>query len=589
MSLTPGTSLGPYEVVSALGAGGMGEVYRARDPRLGRDVAVKVLHGHVADDAASRQRFEREARAVASLSHPNIVAVFDVGTEGGVTFVVSELLEGRTLREHLRDGVPPRRALEWAAQIALGLGAAHERGIVHRDLKPENVFVADDGRVKILDFGLAQVETARTAGDTTVLTQAGTFMGTPGYASPEQVSGDAATTRSDIFALGVILYELVTGRHPFMRPTVVETLTAILREEPPAIGPVAGLPPAIAPVIDRCLRKRPSDRPASAPDLAFLLETLGTSRDTAPAPIVGPETGASPAWWPPGRLAAATAAIVLLLTVITWTYVYTASSGVARQVAEAHLERAAGLVVRVHEDRLARLRLTTSLVASLPNVVALLDTDTPTVRDALLAHQQRNPGPDVLMAFDARGALLARTDALTTEIEEPWLRAVLTADGGGAVMLLAGRPVHAAAAEAHAASTLFGYVAAARPVDDGFARLVAEAVGDDVVVLSHEAVLGSSLRGAQNPWGSLADWRAAGGTGTRSIEVGIGARRALAREVPLVSEPAVSVVIVSWDDEDAEPFRRISWGVAVIGSVSAILAALLILRLTRARATPPHS
>ena len=240
MTLQAGTRLGPYEILSPLGAGGMGEVYRARDARLGRDVAVKVLPERLAEDPDALARFEREAKAVAMLSHPNILAIHDFGHEGSVAYAVTELLEGETLREALSSGpLPPRRAAEYGVQIALGLGAAHEKGIVHRDLKPDNVFVTRDERVKILDFGLAKPGAGPSAMDVetgsptvTGYTEPGHVMGTVGYMSPEQVRGHAVDHRSDIFSFGAVLYEMLTGRRAFQRETAAETMTAILKEEP---------------------------------------------------------------------------------------------------------------------------------------------------------------------------------------------------------------------------------------------------------------------------------------------------------------------------------------------------------------------
>ena len=261
MSLTPGTRLGPYEVLSAIGAGGMGEVYRARDTKLDRDVAIKVLPSHLAADADALGRFEREAKAVAALSHPNILSIHDFGRDanaasGGVSYAVMELLEGGTLRERLASGpLPQKKVVQIGVDIAQGLAAAHARGIVHRDLKPENVFVTTDGRVKILDFGLARALGAPGSEDPglqgsgsgsrpgsgtdspTVLRQTdpGTVLGTVGYMSPEQVKGQPADHRSDIFSLGCVLYELATGQKAFQRETAAETMTAILREDPPDV------------------------------------------------------------------------------------------------------------------------------------------------------------------------------------------------------------------------------------------------------------------------------------------------------------------------------------------------------------------
>src|SRR5271167_3640891 len=230
MNLTPGTKLGPYEIVSLLGAGGMGEVYRARDSRLRRDVAIKVLPQELSLDAERMRRFEQEALATAALNHPNILAVFDIGTSEGSPYVVSELLEGETLRDRLRTGaIATRKSLDYALQIAHGLAAAHEKGIIHRDLKPENLFVTKDGRVKILDFGLAKLTQPQSSSESSALTQtegteAGVLMGTVGYMAPEQVRGQSTDHRADIFAFGAILYEMLTGKRAFQRSTSAEAM-----------------------------------------------------------------------------------------------------------------------------------------------------------------------------------------------------------------------------------------------------------------------------------------------------------------------------------------------------------------------------
>lgn len=283
MPLAPGTILGQYEIRAPLGAGGMGEVYRARDTRLDRDVAVKVLPASLTSDSDRLRRFEQEARAAAALNHPNILAVYQMATQDGVSYLVSELLEGETLRERLRRGpVPLRKTIDYAVQIAHGLAAPHEKGIVHRDLKPENLFITNQGRVKILDFGLAKInEVKDTSGSEPTLAQAtepGMVMGTVGYMSPEQVRGKNVDHRSDIFAFGTILYELVTGKQTFHKPTSAETMTAILNEEPAPISQLApATPPGLLRVINRCLEKNPDQRFQSASDLAFALEALSDS------------------------------------------------------------------------------------------------------------------------------------------------------------------------------------------------------------------------------------------------------------------------------------------------------------------------
>jgi len=279
MSLREGDRLGPYEILAHLGAGGMGEVFRARDTRLGREVAIKIILGQVSSDPDRLRRFEQEARAAAALNHPNILAVYDVGFEAGAPFLVSELLSGRTLREVLQKGaVPSRSAIDYARQVASGLASAHEKGIVHRDLKPENLFLTDDGRIKILDFGLAKILPALggdeqpTEAREAALTGTGVILGTVGYLSPEQIRGEPADHRADIFAFGSVLYELLTGERAFSRSTAAETMTAILNEEPKDLGPE--IPPAVGHLTQACLRKDPRARWQSARDLLLALETV---------------------------------------------------------------------------------------------------------------------------------------------------------------------------------------------------------------------------------------------------------------------------------------------------------------------------
>jgi Tol biopolymer transport system component len=290
LALASGTKLGSYEIVAPLGAGGMGEVYRARDAKLDRDVAVKVLPAHLSENPVALARFEREAKAVAGTSHPNILAIFDFGAADGVAYAVTELLEGETLRAAIAGGsLSMRKAVDYGAQIAEGLSAAHDHGIVHRDLKPENLFVTREGRVKILDFGLARQTIAPSSDDTHSPTQSpgtepGTVMGTVGYMSPEQVRGRPADARSDIFSFGAVLYEMVSGRRAFQGESAAETMHAILKEEPPdLLETTRALPPALERIVSHCLEKRPEQRFQSAHDLAFDLKALATATGTSTA------------------------------------------------------------------------------------------------------------------------------------------------------------------------------------------------------------------------------------------------------------------------------------------------------------------
>jgi serine/threonine-protein kinase len=288
MVLQGGTRLGPYEILSPLGAGGMGEVYRARDTRLERDVAVKVLSERLAGDPEALARFTREAKAVAALSHPNILSIHDFGSDGGVSYAVMELLEGESLRGRILQGpIPWRRAAQIGIAIADGLTAAHTRGIVHRDLKPDNVFLTSDDRVKILDFGLARRESLLSAGEKTsaptqTVTMPGAVMGTVGYMSPEQVRGDAADSRADIFSFGCLLHEALTGRRAFEGRTAADTMAAILNAEPADVPEsVTGIPAGFMSVIARCLQKNPESRFQTARDLAFALKEVLRGSDTA--------------------------------------------------------------------------------------------------------------------------------------------------------------------------------------------------------------------------------------------------------------------------------------------------------------------
>jgi len=313
--LSPGTRLGPYEIAESIGSGGMGEVYRARDTRLGRDVAIKVLPAAVAADPARVARFEQEARAASALNHPNIVVVYDTGWHEGLPFIVSELLEGETLADRLQRGpLLLRRALECAQQIAGGLVAAHERGIIHRDLKPANLFLTSQGQLKILDFGVAKLSADLPGADATT---PGVVVGTVGYMSPEQVRAAPVDIRSDQFSLGCVLYELLTGRAPFQRASAAQTMAAVLEDEPAPLSETnLRVPRAIAWLVDRCLAKEAADRYASTRDLARDLE-LALSRLsvlTQEGALSSPVRRAASRWWP------ALAVLALLAASISLTW-----------------------------------------------------------------------------------------------------------------------------------------------------------------------------------------------------------------------------------------------------------------------------
>ena len=319
MAFTAGTKIDAYEILSLLGTGGMGEVYRARDSALKRDVAIKVLPAFVSRDSDRLRRFTQEAQAAAALNHPNILAVHGLGAFEGSPYLVSELLEGETLREQLRHGaIPIRKAAACAVQIAHALAAAHEKGIVHRDLKPENLFVTKDGRIKILDFGLAKLTQSPPEQHYSEATQAsatnpGTVMGTVGYMAPEQVRGEAVDHRADIFALGAVLYEMLTGKRAFEESTSAETMTAILQDDPPALSQVVkAAPPGLQRVVQRCLEKSPEQRFQSSSDLAFALEALS---DSGSSPAVAIAQSSHPRWF---WLVAAGALAAVLALVIAW-------------------------------------------------------------------------------------------------------------------------------------------------------------------------------------------------------------------------------------------------------------------------------
>jgi len=323
--LNPGTKLGPYEIKSLLGSGGMGEVYRAHDSRLNRTVAIKVLPTSFSADRDRLQRFSQEARAAAALNHPNILSIFDIGEEQGSPYVVSELLEGETLRDRLKAGaLPVRRVIDFALQVARGLAAAHEKGIVHRDLKPENLFLTTDGRVKILDFGLAKLTRPEASTDSgnaptvQVATETGMVMGTAGYMSPEQVRGKPADHRSDIFSFGAILYEMISGKRAFHGESPADTMSAILKEEVPELSETArNVPPGLERIVHHCLEKHLTQRFQSAGDLAFDLEALsGVSTTAKSGAQAAVQAAGSPGSRP--RLIFAAGAVALALAALAF-------------------------------------------------------------------------------------------------------------------------------------------------------------------------------------------------------------------------------------------------------------------------------
>jgi Protein kinase domain len=589
--LASGDRLGPYRIVASIGAGGMGEVYRARDTRLDRDVAIKVLADDLAASPDALARFSRETRSVAALNHPNILAIYDVGAEGAVTYAVTELLAGETLRACLDRGpLPPRRAVELAVQMAAGLGAAHERGIVHCDLKPENVFLTSDGRLKVLDFGLARRDARLTPGDglTQAVTSPGIVMGTPGYISPERLTGEPATAQSDVFAFGVVLHEMLTGRNPFRRASATETITAILRDDAPALGrDVEAILPAIGRIVARCLEKRPEDRLRSVVDLGFYLEAVGSS----PIPPDRPAAGGTAV--PSGTLAdlrrrvlVLSGTTLLVLCAAIWAYVQWQAHGTVTRAVEADLASATRLVVREHEERLARLTLSARVVASLPQLRDVLLTNAATVADFLKTFQQDMPDVPLLMALGRDGTLLGHTDhpaVSATETAEGWLGHLGGRDGRRGIVASGPRLLHAALASAEVGGTLYGYVVAAAPVDESFARALRAATRDEIVLLGPSGLLASTLR-AEPPWRTLDAWRQLG-PDDRARDLAIGTQRFGVRGVRLTEAPPLVAIVSTSRDEAAAPFRRIQAGLLFIGSGALALVALGALLLARLRRT----
>jgi serine/threonine protein kinase len=372
MPLAAGTKLDGYEILGLLGAGGMGEVYRARDVVLKRDVAIKILPSFVSRDPDRLHRFEKEAQAGAALSHPNILAVHRFGVFEGAPYLVSELLEGSTLRQVFQRGpLPVRKTIDYAVQIAHGLASAHEQGIIHRDLKPENLFVTKDGRIKILDFGLAklmqpQPEPDGNAPTISRGTDSGTVMGTVGYMSPEQVRGKAIDHRTDIFSFGAIVYEMLTGTRAFQRSTSAETMTAILNDDPPTISQlVQTTPPGLQRVVHRCLEKNPEQRFHSASDLAFALEALSES-GSFPAVAVSGAPGqrrrSKMLVWSGGVVALLTLAAAAYLAIASRNSVPRCESRTPRSLTMAKRSslreptEAGSTLIRINHNLSARLR-----------------------------------------------------------------------------------------------------------------------------------------------------------------------------------------------------------------------------------------
>ncbi|MDQ2979891.1 MAG: serine/threonine-protein kinase, partial [Acidobacteriota bacterium] len=375
MTLSAGTRLGPYEIVAPLGAGGMGEVYRARDTRLGREVAVKILPEALAADTDRLRRFEQEARAASALNHPNIVTIHDAGQEGAVSYIAMELVEGQSLREVLAAGpLPLKKAIDIAAQVSSGLAKAHASGIVHRDLKPENVMVTTDGVAKILDFGLAKLALNPSA---KLLSQAeteagqtepGILLGTVGYMSPEQAAGRTLDFRSDQFSFGAILYEMLSGRRAFQRATAVETLTAILKEEPlPLATANPAAPEPLRRMVERCLAKDLEDRYASTGDLA---RDLADVRDRPSETRAAPQPVSDRRGFRVGPVAVAALAIALIGG---WLLLRARSSSVVgeggeRSIAVLPLQNVGGRP----EDEYFSDGMTESLITDLAKVKGLM-------------------------------------------------------------------------------------------------------------------------------------------------------------------------------------------------------------------------
>jgi protein kinase-like protein len=581
VTLAAGVRLGPYEILGPIGAGGMGEVYRGLDTRLGREVAVKVIQPEADGIPDLLPRFQREAKAIAALNHPNILALHDIGNDSGVVYAVTELLQGETLRERLdvSGSLTPLKATEYASQIARGLSAAHERGIVHRDLKPDNLFITRDGLVKILDFGLAQQEAGAPAEldtrATRFTTGPGLVLGTPGYMAPEQLVGQPATARSDLFAFGVVVHEMLTGAHPFRRATPAETAGAILHEDPPPLSQ-AGLPPGVARIIERCLDKRPGDRPSSARDLALFFEAVGSQAGEVAA-------GRAPAGTRTvtRRLVAISCGLLALLAATTWMGGRVLVNRTVDAAIDSDLRQAERLVRRVQSDRMAALAMAARFVASFPNLNALFATDAPTVHDFLVTYQQRNADVPMLVAVAPGRVVIARTGELA-DAGSAWVDPLIARPGEPAVVQIGDRPFFAVAAGAEAAGTVFGYIVALSPVDRAFAAALREATQDEVVMLASTIGLVSTLRAEQTPWRSLEEWRRIAAPPGAVVDVSIGGRRYAAREVGMSDMPAVAAIVLRSRDEATAPFARLQSGLLVLGAICVAIAAVGSFLIVRA-------
>ena len=420
MSLSQGDRLGRYEILGPIGAGGMGEVWRARDTELDREVAVKILPESFASDENRLERFQREAKALAALSHPNLLDIYDVGTTDGIHYAVTELLEGDTLRERITpSGLPWKKVTSIGAAVADGLAAAHGRGIIHRDIKPENLFITADGRVKILDFGLAAVhEEAEPDAETATITEAGTVMGTPGYMAPEQVKGKPADTRSDIFSLGCVIYEMASGHRAFGGDTGVEVMAAILKEEPPQLSSSGvAVPVDLERAVHRCLEKRPEARFQSAADLAYSLKSVGLSGAVplmaTPSAVTPPGEGARSRW----RLAAV-AALVVVAAAASW-WAVTRGDG-AREPASQHHE--------IVPNRFAVVPFENRTGDPSLDAIGVLAADRIAQGLAGIGGDQHHPQADIVPSARIRELLAAGTPATTTAV----------ADATGARIVFAG-------------------------------------------------------------------------------------------------------------------------------------------------------